>query len=66
MWKTSPLCYIDYTLPIYAVYPSPCFRVYFPYAPIFHLQEANETLNTIRPLMDEVQRIREKILQETA
>jgi len=30
----------------------------------FTLQEANETLNTIRPLMDEVQRIREKILQK--
>jgi len=28
----------------------------------FTLQEANETLNAIRPLMDEVQRIRNKIL----
>jgi hypothetical protein len=29
----------------------------------FTLQEANETLNLIRPLMDEVQKIRQKILQ---
>jgi len=29
----------------------------------FTLQEANETLNIIRPLMDEVQQIRQKILQ---
>jgi hypothetical protein len=29
----------------------------------FTLEEANETLNFIRPLMDEVQRIRQKILQ---
>jgi hypothetical protein len=29
----------------------------------FTLQEANETLNLIRPLMDEVQNIRQKILQ---
>jgi len=29
----------------------------------FTLQEANEALNTIRPLMDEVQAIRQKILQ---
>jgi hypothetical protein len=29
----------------------------------FTLQEANETLNLIRPLMDEVQRIRQDILQ---
>jgi hypothetical protein len=29
----------------------------------FTLPEANETLNLIRPLMDEVQMIREKILQ---
>jgi hypothetical protein len=28
----------------------------------FTLQEANETLNTIRPLMDEVQALRQKIL----
>ena len=28
----------------------------------FALREANEALNTIRPLMDEVQRIRQKIL----
>jgi hypothetical protein len=31
--------------------------------PYFTLQEANETLNLIRPLMDEVQKIRQKILQ---
>lgn len=31
--------------------------------PYFTLQEANETLNIIRPLMEEVQQIREKILQ---
>ncbi len=30
----------------------------------FTLQQANETLNIIRPLMDEVQRIRQKILQQ--
>ena len=30
----------------------------------FTLQQANETLNTIRPLMDEVQEIRQKILQQ--
>lgn len=30
--------------------------------PYFTLQEANETLVTIRPLMDEIQAIREKIL----
>ncbi len=30
----------------------------------FTLQEANETLNLIRPLMDEVQRIRQKILEK--
>ena len=36
----------------------------FPMSQYFTLQEANETLNTIRPLMDEVQRIREKILQK--
>ena len=30
----------------------------------FTLQQANETLNTIRPLMDEVQRIRQNILQK--
>jgi hypothetical protein len=30
----------------------------------FTLQEANETLNAIRPLMDEVQRIRKKILEK--
>ncbi len=35
----------------------------FPMSQYFTLQEANETLNTIRPLMDEVQRIRDKILQ---
>ena len=29
----------------------------------FTLEEANETLNLIRPLMDEVQRIRQKVLQ---
>jgi hypothetical protein len=29
----------------------------------FTLEEANETLNFIRPLMDEVQRIRKKVLQ---
>jgi hypothetical protein len=29
----------------------------------FTLEEANETLNFIRPLMDEVQRIRQKVLQ---
>ena len=29
----------------------------------FTLVEANETLNFIRPLMDEVQRIRQKVLQ---
>ena len=29
----------------------------------FTLQEANETLDTIRPLMDEVQTIRQKILE---
>ena len=29
----------------------------------FTLQEANEALNTVRPLMDEVQRIRQKILE---
>ena len=29
----------------------------------FTLQEANETLNLIRPLMDEVQAIRQKILE---
>ncbi len=31
---------------------------------IFTLQEANETLNTIRPLMEEVQTIRRKILEK--
>ncbi len=36
----------------------------FPMPQYFTLQEANETLNIIRPLMDEVQRIREKILQK--
>lgn len=30
----------------------------------FTLQEANEALNIIRPLMDEVQRIRQKILEK--
>ena len=30
----------------------------------FSLQEANEALNIIRPLMDEVQRIRQKILEK--
>jgi len=30
----------------------------------FTLQEANEALNTIRPLMDEVQEIRRKILEK--
>jgi hypothetical protein len=35
----------------------------FPMPRYFTLQEANETLNLIRPLMDEVQKIREKILQ---
>ena len=30
----------------------------------FTLSQANETLNTIRPLMDEVQRIRQNILQK--
>jgi len=30
----------------------------------FSLQQANETLNIIRPLMDEVQKIRQKILQK--
>jgi hypothetical protein len=30
----------------------------------FALQQANETLNMIRPLIDEVQRIRQKILQQ--
>lgn len=30
----------------------------------FTLQEANETLNLIRPLMDEIQQIRQKILQK--
>jgi hypothetical protein len=29
----------------------------------FTLQEANETLNLIRPLMDEIQRIRQKVLK---
>ncbi len=29
----------------------------------FTLQQANETLNIIRPLMDEVQKIRQKILE---
>lgn len=30
----------------------------------FTLQQANETLDIIRPLMDEVQRIRQKILEQ--
>lgn len=36
----------------------------FPMPRYFTLQEANETLNAIRPLMDEVQRIRKKILEK--
>ena len=35
----------------------------FPMPQYFTLEEANETLNFIRPLMDEVQRIRQKVLQ---
>lgn len=36
----------------------------FPMPRYFTLQEANETLNSIRPLMDEVQAIRQKILAD--
>jgi hypothetical protein len=32
-------------------------------SPYFTLQEANETLNLIRPLMDQVQQIRQKVLE---
>ncbi len=40
----------------------PCILLAMPQ--YFTLEQANETLNTIRPLMDEVQRIRQKILQQ--
>lgn len=36
----------------------------FPMARYFTLEEANETLNSIRPLMEEVQQIRAKILEK--
>lgn len=36
----------------------------FPMPRYFTLQEANETLNFIRPLMDEIQQIRRKILEK--
>lgn len=46
-------------------FPLSPFSLYtFPMPRYFTLQEANETLNTIRPLMDEVQAIRRKILEK--
>jgi hypothetical protein len=46
------------------LFPYVLISVYtFPMPPYFTLEEANETLNFIRPLMDEVQRIRQKVLQ---
>jgi len=46
-------------------FPYVLISVYtFPMPRYFTLQEANEALNLIRPLMDEVQQIRRKILEK--
>jgi hypothetical protein len=55
-WLYPPTKTFNFSLFPLSLYTSPMARY-------FTLQEANETLNLIRPLMDEVQQIRQKILQ---